>query len=955
MSFTLKALGGLVVEGPAGPLGGAAAQRRTLALLVLVAMARKRGASREKLVGLLWPDTSDERARHALAQTLYRLRHEFGDEAVEAGEPLRLNTTVFRVDVAEWEGRIARGELEEAAAMYGGPFLDGFVLPGAAEFERWAEAERTRVAALHRDVLERLATAATHAGEPARAARYWRALAGCDPLDSRVASRLVGALVDAGDRAMALQYARVHSALVREELDAEPGTEFAQAVARARDVAPPPSSTLSPSPIPAPIPPPVPPPVERAQAPESGTSESAATAGIATTVRRRRNRVLLGIPVVAALLATAIVYARSSAGARDEPPLLGVGLIADYTGGDSSAAARILPEMLTANLSRVEGLAIVSRTRLYELLVPQPGREPTGSDFARAAQDAGVDELLDGALYRRADGTFRLDLRLIDVRSARVRRVYQLEAPDAFALADSATLLLATGFGFRPREALRVSDVSTSSVVAYGLYEEGLRSFWQLDWRASRRLFEAALEVDSNFAMAAFGAFQSSGSRDLLQRALRLTDRVTDFERLSIRAAWARSVNHPSQVAIAETLAARYPAEPASHIVLANALHVHGDFPGAQVAARHAYAMDTVSLTRAGPRCTACEALTAMFAAYQYMDSTEAALRIAQEWTSRQPSSPVAWWVMREAQQWRDSTAALQAYQRMRAASRMPEEDLVWLAAHAIRWGDFEKAERFLEHTLELGPPERAPNALWWLAISERQQGRLEDALATVLRMKAMHARKMPSQLEAQVLFEMGRAREAAAIFDLWVEESRRHGESSDRARNVAWNLVHKGSALAAAGDTTSLTGIADSLQAIGRKSGYGRDPLLHHHLRGLLLAARGEKEAAVDEFRRAIWSPVAGYTRTNLEMGRLLLELGRPREAIAILGPALRGGLESTNMYVTHTEIRALLARGYAATGQSDSARTHARWVERALTHADPPARARIMALLGESAHESR
>jgi hypothetical protein len=49
-----------------------------------------------------------------------------------------------------------------------------------------------------------------------------------------------------------------------------------------------------------------------------------------------------------------------------------------------------------------------------------------------------------------------------------------------------------------------------------------------------------------------------------------------------------------------------------------------------------------------------------------------------------------------------------------------------------------------------------------------------------------------------------------------------------------------------------------------------------------------------------------ARYTRTNVEMAKSLLELGRYGDAIAILEPALRGSLEASNLYVTHTEIRA-------------------------------------------------
>ncbi|CAN5680164.1 hypothetical protein BH23GEM3_BH23GEM3_06940 [soil metagenome] len=71
-------------------------------------------------------------------------------------------------------------------------------------------------------------------------------------------------------------------------------------------------------------------------------------------------------------------------------------------------------------------------------------------------------------------------------------------------------------------------------------------------------------------------------------------------------------------------------------------------------------------------------------------------------------------------------------------------------------------------------------------------------------------------------------------------------------------------------------------------------------------------------------------------------MRLGRPAEAVAILRPALRGGLEASNLYVTHTELHEALGRAFAAAGQPDSAAIHYRWVERAWADADPAFRAR-------------
>ena len=57
-------------------------------------------------------------------------------------QPLRLNPDRVWSDVREFETARQAGDLERAVELYGGPFLDGFFLTDAQEFERWVENER---------------------------------------------------------------------------------------------------------------------------------------------------------------------------------------------------------------------------------------------------------------------------------------------------------------------------------------------------------------------------------------------------------------------------------------------------------------------------------------------------------------------------------------------------------------------------------------------------------------------------------------------------------------------------------------------------------------------------------------------------------------------------------------------------------------------------------------------
>lgn len=157
-------------------------------------------------------------------------------------------------------------------------------------------------------------------------------------------------------------------------------------------------------------------------------------------------------------------------------------------------------------------------------------------------------------------------------------------------------------------------------------------------------------------------------------------------------------------------------------------------------------------------------------------------------------------------------------------------------------------------------------------------------------------------------------------------------------ARHRAWTLTHAATALAAAGDTTPLPALADSIEAFGSQSAFGRDPRLHHFIRGLLFAARGDTASAVEAYRSAIFSANNGYARINLELGRALLALGQPLDAAHVVSAALRGPLDSGNLYVPRTELHELAGYAWEAAGRPDSALAHYRWVVNAWKDAEPP-----------------
>jgi DNA-binding SARP family transcriptional activator/TolB-like protein/tetratricopeptide (TPR) repeat protein len=224
----LRTLGGAGLWRGESPLEGAAVQRRRVALLALLGASGAGGVPRDKVVGLLWPESEEERARHSLSQMLFLLRRDCAAEDLVIGTAdLRLNPERISSDVEEFEEALRHGDVERAVELYGGAFLDGFHLAGGSvEFDRWAEGQRDRLARAFAGALEKVAAAAARKGEMRRAADLWLRLAAADPYDARVAIATVRALDAAGDRAGALAHARVHSSLLREELGSEPSPQL---------------------------------------------------------------------------------------------------------------------------------------------------------------------------------------------------------------------------------------------------------------------------------------------------------------------------------------------------------------------------------------------------------------------------------------------------------------------------------------------------------------------------------------------------------------------------------------------------------------------------------------------------------------------------------------------------------------------------------------------------------
>ncbi|HET7621742.1 MAG TPA: BTAD domain-containing putative transcriptional regulator [Gemmatimonadaceae bacterium] len=560
----LVTLGGLAATDADGAPLATSPPRRRLALLALIAASGDLGISRDKLLFYFWPEGSEERSRHALTQTLYALRRDVGGLEIIAGSSeLRLARELITSDIAELNAALEAGRLEQAAELYAGPFLDGVFLPGLPDFERWVEDERARIARRVSGALEALADAAVQAGDAAAAERWNRRLATMDPLNGRYALRLMESLAALGDRAGALRHARVHQALVEEELGGEPDPAVLALAARLREA---PTAPAAPAALPP-------------ASPEASTAREEPSDAEREGILERPRRWLAmvgGMVVVAAVVGYAAIRTPPVRGALARESDLVLVTDLDNTTGDT-VFDRSLPVALSAGLMQTDRVTLFSRARVRETLALM-GKQ--GADTAidetlgrEIAQRAGV-RLVVVPSIARFDSTYVLTARVVDASTGEVADIESTRADkrsDVLRALDELSRSLRRRFGETilslHRRTTPLPLATTSSLEALKLYADGLRAFNTAEYASAITLYRAAIARDSNFAMAhaALGSAlywtndRPAGEAEF-ERALSLMDRLSDREKFLVRAQVAGwRGDRAEQITILSAYLLRYP------------------------------------------------------------------------------------------------------------------------------------------------------------------------------------------------------------------------------------------------------------------------------------------------------------------------------------------------------------------------------------------------------------
>lgn len=209
------------------------ATRKVVQLLAHLWLHRSQPQARERLAGLLWPESSEKKARLSLRHALHDLHRALGSCEGCQGEILLLNRTSAQfnpeascwVDAHEFEQKIEQSQdhegeerarlLHEAVSLYRGEFLEDC-------YDDWCLEERDYLKNLYLKALQELVVHHAERKEYEQAISHAKLILSESPLQEEIHRHLMYLYHALGDRNAALQQYRTCERVLKDELGVEP-------------------------------------------------------------------------------------------------------------------------------------------------------------------------------------------------------------------------------------------------------------------------------------------------------------------------------------------------------------------------------------------------------------------------------------------------------------------------------------------------------------------------------------------------------------------------------------------------------------------------------------------------------------------------------------------------------------------------------------------------------------
>jgi len=213
--LTVSVVGTLILKLDDKPLDQLR-QRKSQALLVYLLCHAPQPFSREHLETLLWSESTAERARTSLRQTLFLLR-----QALPSGFLLEENGGRIGID-PNASYTLDLDHLETDISLYRGEFLLGFSLRKAAVWDEWLLMQREQVSTRFISGLDRAAQRAQQDGRYDLALSCWQRVLEINRWHEQTHRAVMQAYAELGDHAAALEQYQMLCQILDDDLGSEP-------------------------------------------------------------------------------------------------------------------------------------------------------------------------------------------------------------------------------------------------------------------------------------------------------------------------------------------------------------------------------------------------------------------------------------------------------------------------------------------------------------------------------------------------------------------------------------------------------------------------------------------------------------------------------------------------------------------------------------------------------------
>jgi DNA-binding winged helix-turn-helix (wHTH) protein/tetratricopeptide (TPR) repeat protein len=284
-------------------------------------------------------------------------------------------------------------------------------------------------------------------------------------------------------------------------------------------------------------------------------SEALATAPVEPPPRRsslRRPLLLLAAAVVG-LVAGGLLLARSRAGdvfPASERSVLVLGFENHTSSPDLAWLTTGVPTMLRTGLAEMPHVRVVS----------EQGPVDESADRRDVARSAGASAVVTGSIFKQGE-EYRLEVQVEDVEESRILAARSARGDDVFPLVDDLTRWVRDSLGAGPPRAPApippLREMTTTSLEAFRLYNEGLEARRHLRVADARENLTQAVALDPGFALAylelqeiALWQQDDAAFQSLRAKALEHQDRLPPQKRMMLEAGevWKKDAAGAQQI-----------------------------------------------------------------------------------------------------------------------------------------------------------------------------------------------------------------------------------------------------------------------------------------------------------------------------------------------------------------------------------------------------------------------